>query len=53
VLGDVPWVYLGEKFDEEEDVFIKILIELGVEPIVFEFRTSDSVVLGKQLNIAL
>jgi hypothetical protein len=53
VPGDVPWVHLGEKLDEEEGVFIKIVIELEVEPIVFEFYTSDSVMQGIPLNIAL
>jgi hypothetical protein len=53
VLSDVTWVYLEEKFDEEEDMFIKIAIELEVEPIVYEFYTSDSVMQGVPLNIAL
>jgi hypothetical protein len=30
--GDVPWIISGEKFDEEEGVFVKIAIELEVEP---------------------
>jgi hypothetical protein len=52
VLGDVPWIIHGEKLDEEEDVFVKIAIELEVEPVVFEFHTSDIEMQGKPLNIA-
>jgi hypothetical protein len=53
VPGDVPWIIPGEKLDEVEGVFIKIAIELEVEPVVFEFYTFDSVMQGKPLNIAL
>jgi hypothetical protein len=52
VPGDVPCTIPGEKLDEEEGVFVKIAIELEVEPIVSEFHTSDSVMQGKPLNIA-
>jgi hypothetical protein len=53
VLGDVPWIIPGEKFDEEECVFVKIASKLEVEPIVFEFCISDSIMQGIPLNIAL
>jgi hypothetical protein len=52
VPGDVPWIIPGEKFDEMEDIFIEIAIELEVEPIVFELYISDSVIQGKPLNVA-
>jgi hypothetical protein len=50
--GDVPWIIPGEKLNETEGVFIKIAIELEVEPIVFEFHISYSVMQWIPLNIA-
>jgi hypothetical protein len=52
VPGDVPWIFRGEKLDEKEYVFVKITLKLKVEPIIFEFYTSDSAVQRKPLNIA-